>query len=213
MSRCPDLARFGRIDIAKASFVSYFGSMNTLRIILMIGLLTVSAALTAPAQQAAQTHYTQGRKAFLDGDYNTAQQKFLDALAINPKHAPSIAMLDKVRAAMPRVNAQLQAYSNLIIDEVKFDNANFKSVLEYLRQQAVKKSNGRVQPNFVVKAPDPEEFGNRRISLRLSKVPFLEVLRYACGLADAEFVMEKYAIVVRPLGQAGQQNAPAPEEG
>jgi hypothetical protein len=84
-------------------------------------------------------------------------------------------------------------------------------VLEALRQQAVKASGGKIQPNFVVQ---PGVSASAPVTLHLTNMPFREVLRYIGELVHADFVVDRYAIVVKPKSGATAQPAsalPAPQ--
>jgi hypothetical protein len=197
----------------------YTGGMKKRLLVLTLTSLLSLAVLNpgAVAQQQTKTaafHYNKGRTAFINGRLAEAQQEFSKALGVDPNHAPSIAMMQRVSQAMPKGNAQLLKYKSLIIPKVSFDDATFESVLDYLRQQAVELSGKQIQPNFVVQAADPKKLRNKRITLNLENVPFLEVLRYACSIAQAQFDVQEYAIVVKPLNDTPPQaQAPAQPAG
>jgi hypothetical protein len=197
--------------------IGYGKRMKNRLLVLTLTSLLAFAVFTPGtiAQQQTQTktaafHYNKGRTAFINGRLAEAQQEFSKALGIDPNHAPSIAMMRRVSNAMPKGNAQLLKYKSLIIPKVSFNDATFQSVLDFLREQAVELSGKQIQPNFVVQAADPKKLRNKRITLNLENVPFLEVLRYACGIAQAQFDVQQYAIVVKPLNDTPPQSrAPA----
>ncbi len=95
-------------------------------------------------------------------------------------------------AAITPLQRQLEA---LVIPKVDFDNLPLASALEFLKQNAAKISNGALQPGFIAAAGVNDRAG---VTLHLADAPFMEVLRYLGDLAGVDFVVEQYAISVKP---------------
>ncbi len=146
----------------------------------------------------AQALYNEGRKAFYDGNLELAERLFSQALEKDPTHAPTIAMRRQILANQDQINPQVRQLSALIVPKVEFDDASFEEALDYLQHVAEKESSGVVLPNFVIK-DNTGEIKQSRVNLRLRNVPLLTALKYLTDLANAEYQVQQYAIVITPL--------------
>ena len=169
---------------------------------LLLAVFTLSI-LPAAAQQSATL--SQAQKAYLAGDIATAKPLFEQVLRDDPQniaarnYLKAILLAEAQAGPGAQVEKQLQA---LILPKVEFKDATLDSVLDALKQQAAKASGGKIVPNFVVQAGVNK---SAPVTLQLTNIPFREAMRYVGDLVQADFVVDKYAIVVKP-----KPNAPAP---
>ena len=98
-----------------------------------------------------------------------------------------------------------------MIVPIELKDTSLRTAIEILRQRISEKSGGKVEVNFVLKLPPDLE--NKRISMRLDRVPATEVMRYMGSLAGVDFKIEQYAVMVVPTGLSqatGASPAPTP---
>ena len=86
--------------------------------------------------------------------------------------------------------------TKLVLPSVQYRDAELNAVLDALRQQISKATDGKQAINFVMQLP-PEQ-AKTSISLSLTNIPATEVLKYIGALANVSFTYDKYAIIVRP---------------
>jgi len=102
--------------------------------------------------------------------------------------------LKAIAAEEARVIERKKPYEGLILPKVEFKDAKLDHVLDILKWQAFEASGGKAEPHFIISFPrDPNE---ARISLRLTNVPFLEVLRDVSTLVGAKVVWRYDGIVL-----------------
>ena len=150
---------------------------------------------------------TEGQTAFMRSDMATAKTDFDWALQLDPHNKTAIGYLRRILLQESQQNkgaALEKQLDALMIPKLEFREATLGSALDYMKKAADKLSNGKIAVSFVVQAP-PEQVNSQSVTLSLSNIPFTEALRYIGGVAGLNFTYEKYAIVVRPAG-----NAPAP---
>jgi len=158
----------------------------------------VIAALSAAAQQPSPSLSTEAQRAYMQGDIETAKQKFTMILAEDPNNVTARNYLRDIArtqaaeaAAGGGLRKQLQI---LMIPSVEFKDATLREALDRLKELASKASGGKVEPNFVLK---PEVNAAAPVTLHMSNMPFTELLRYIGQLTNADFSVEQYAIVVK----------------
>jgi len=178
--------------------------MKRILLPLLIGL--VASSLPVAAQQSSML--SQAQRAYMAGDVATAKPLFEKVLASDPQNVAArnflkaIAETEAQAGPGAKLEKQLQT---LILPNVEFKEATLDSVLDALRKQASKASGGKIEPNFVVQ---PGVNVSSPVTLRLSNIPFLEVLRYVAQLVQADIVVDRYAITLKPKAVA----APAPAQ-
>jgi hypothetical protein len=173
-------------------------------------VLLVLSLGSGPLQAADETKdlLAEGQRAMVRGDIATARMQFQMVLELDPKNTVARNYMRTIEAQEARQggNGQLAAQLKaLILPRVEFRDATFSSALDYLKQQALKASNGSIKVNFAVQLP--QELMEKKITLTLASVPFTEALRYACDGADAKYVIERFAVVIRPRVQPGSETA------
>ena len=164
----------------------------------LLPLLLCFAASTLPLAAQQSSLLSQAQKAYLAGDIATAKPLFEQVLADDPKNVVASNYLKAILAteaqAGPGAKTEKQLKA-LILPKVEFSDATLDSVLEALRKMAAKASDGKIEPNFVVQ---PGVNTSTPVTLRLNNIPFLEVLRYIGELVKADFVVDRYAIMLKP---------------
>lgn len=167
------------------------------------------AAFTLPVTAQTSALLTQAQRAYVNGDMAIAKPLFQKILAADPQNVTARNFLKAIAVAesqiAPGVSMEKQL-QRLILPKVDFSNATFDSTLNALRQQASKASGGKIEPNFVVQ---PSVNASTPVTLHLSNIPFSEVLRYMGELVKVDFVVDRYAISVRPKA-AATVPSPAP---
>lgn len=163
-----------------------------------------------PAQAAEDLNavYQQGRAAFYRGDYPVAQQLLSRVAAANPKHADTNNMLAYIRAYHKPVDATLKnQYAAVILPKVELAEVTLAEALDGIRALAKNASDGKVQPNFIIKG---EEVGQRKVTLSLSKVPLTEVLEYVTQLTSTKAVYQQHAVILTSTADTASSTAEAP---
>lgn len=173
--------------------------------LLLLAFLVFSTALGF-AQSAAQIS-SEGQRAYLSGDIESAKAKFKMTLELDPGNvaARNYLRIITTQEAKAGGGAQLEKQlRSLILPTVKFQEATFSAALESLKQQAAKQS---VEMSFVTQLP-PEAM-ERQVTLNLANVPFTVALRYLCELNGARFSVEKFAVVIKRAGAAEPARSPS----
>ena len=170
-------------------------------------LLFASAAISANAQ--APSLLAEAQREYLAGNHASAKTKFQLVLAADPKNVAAKNYLKAITTAEaqagPGVKTEAQ-YKRLILPQVEIREATLDSALEYLKQAAIKASNEKLKPSFVLQ---PGVNTAASVTLRLSGIPFTEALRYVGDLAAVQFSYDQYAISVRPRAGTAPTTAPA----
>lgn len=183
--------------------------MKRLPLTVLLSCCALLSAVPAHAESASELT-SEGQHAYLAGDAETAKVKFKEALKLDPDNPVAKNYLRMIVTEELRSNSgsnKLQAALKKLIVPVEFNDATLSSALDYLKKQAAKASNGQVEPSFVI---EPGVDPATRVTLHLSQVPFTEVLRYVGNLVNADFVIEQYAISVKPKAGDGTVSASAP---
>ena len=179
------------------------GRMTPLRTLLVTTVLTCLAASTALGENVTQL-LTDAQAAYLRGDLESAKRDFELINRVDPRNKVAIGYLRMIKTQMAKGgggSAQEKQLQALILPKVQLQDATLGSVLEFLKNQATKNSDGKANVNFVVQLPE-EMVKTKAVTLSLTNVPFTEVLRYLGDLAEITFTYEKYAISVKPKGAA-----------
>lgn len=183
--------------------------MNSPRIILVI--VGAFALATSPALRAvdpATELITEAKAAYAAGNLDAAKAKFESARQLDPKNVTALAYIRKIQTQQAEHGAGVeQALSRIIVPSVQFKEAELTAVLDAMRQQAAKLSDGRQNLNFVLQVPEAQ--AKAPITLNLRNIPFTELMKYVGDMAGVNFVYDKYAIVVQPAGTAKADPAPA----
>jgi len=178
--------------------------MKTLAI-LVVGLLL--ACGEGAKAQSSQQLFNEAQRAYISGDVDGARQKFKTVIELDPANSSAQNYLRMINAQDKKDGSEQleKQLKSLILAKVEFKDATFGSALEYLKQQAVKQSDGKIKVSFVVQLP--ADFADtQKVTLNLSNIPFIEALHYLCQLADVDYKVEKYAVIVKKKAEV-----PAPE--
>lgn len=180
---------------------------SPLLLLLLIVFATLASSNEAPAQTTSEV-YSQAVEAFNRGDLDGAKQKLQRTLEIDPNFRPATGLLARIAAAQrpaaaaPGLSAKALEHT---VFPVEFNNTPLTGALEYIRQKAAETSGGKLQLNFAMNLPPG--LANKKITLKLDRVPVSEVLRYMGESAGVSFEKQQYAIVVTP---APDKSAVAP---
>ena len=165
----------------------------------LVGLTSIVLTVGACAE-STQELLTAAQTAYMKGDLETAKKNFQAVNTADPKNQIAIGFLRKIaveETKRPQTSTLQKQLQTLIVPKVEFREATFGSALEFMKQAAVKNSNGKVAVNFVVQLPE-DQMKTLTVTLSLSNTPYSEVLRYLCDLANVDFTYDKFAIVVKP---------------
>ncbi len=173
-------------------------------------VFVASAALfLAPEVQAqnVQQLLSEAQKNYMRGDLETAKRQFQTVNRIDPKNPTAIGFLRRIAAeAKQSTGVSLEKQlAGVIIPKVEFRDATLGSALDYLKQALSKTTDGKTSVNFIVQLSD-EQVKTQTVTLNVTGLPFTEILRYVGGLANVEFVYDKYAVVVKPKGGTASAN-------
>ena len=168
----------------------------------LVLLLLGCVVFTLPVFAQQSSLLSQAQRAYMAGDVATAKSLFEQIVAADPQNIAARNYLKAIAEAEvqagPGAKMEKQLRS-LILPKVEFKDATLDSTLDALRQQASKASGGKIEPNFVIQ---PGVNKDAPVTLRLNNIPFMEVLRYVGELVKADFVVDRYAIVVKPRAVA-----------
>ncbi len=149
--------------------------------------------------------YQQGRAAFYQGDFTTAQQLLSRVAAANPKHPDTVRMLAYIRANHRAPDNTLKAqYATVILPKVEMSDVTLTEAIDGLRALSKNASGGKVMPNVIVKG---EELAQRKLSLSLSNIPLTEALNYVTQLAGAKASYDKHAVILSSMADTATSTA------
>jgi hypothetical protein len=149
--------------------------------------------------------YQQGRAAFYQGDFTTAQQLLSRVAAANPKHPDTVRMLAYIRANHRAPDNTLKTqYATVILPKVEMSDVTLTEAIEGLRALSKNASGGKVVPNVIVKG---EELAQRKLSLSLSNIPLTEALNYVTQLAGAKASYDKHAVILSTMADTTTSTA------
>jgi len=138
--------------------------------------------------------YQQGRAAFYQGDFVTANRLLSQVAAANPKHTETNNMLAFIRANKKEDEGTLKKqYEALILPKVDMRDVTLTEAIEGLRVLSNNASNGKMKPNVIIKGGG---LGERKLSLALSNVPLSEALNYVTQLTDTKATYDKHAVIL-----------------
>jgi hypothetical protein len=168
---------------------------------------TLLSSMPSFAGETASELASEGQRAYAAGDQDTAKLKFREALKLDPGNVAAKNYLKMIVMEEMKNNTgsnRMQLALKKLVVPIEFNNATLSAALDYLKKQAAKASNGAVQPSFVI---EPGVNPDTPVSLQLSHVPFTEALRYIGDMIHADFIIEQYAIRVKP--KSGVSAGPA----
>ena len=155
--------------------------------------------LRAHAQAASQL-YADAVQTLKTGDVADAKHKLQLALEIDKNFLPASALLSRIISDQRTNGANAPGVSVRTLEKtivpVEFKEPTLTSALEFLRQRADEMTGGKVKINFAVNLPP--ELANKRVTLKLDRVPIMEVLKYIGEFTGVSFQVQPYAILVTP---------------
>jgi len=108
----------------------------------------------------------------------------------------------------------LERAEKIVIPKVVFHDASVLEVVEYLRHQSIELDPEHKGVNIFLQ---PLDKSDARVTLSLSKIPIVEILKYVAALSGLELVPEPFALTLKPPGtkpaetqKPAAQTMPAP---
>ncbi len=170
---------------------------------LLAACLAVSAS--ALAADPVTDLLKEANTALQRGEFEAARAKANSVNSLDPKNAKAAELLRTIQAREAAQGGGTEkTVAGLVVPSVQFREAELSAVLEALRQQVGKLSDGKKTVNFVSQLSEAQ--AKTPITLSLTNVPFTEVLKYIGTLANITFTFDKYAIMVRPAGGASGES-------
>lgn len=176
--------------------------MRIVALLACLGAMMPVEGIADPSVDSAVSDLMgQGTRAYASGDYDTAKELFTEVLQVQPNNVVAIQFLRSIGVKQaglaPSANTGLD---KLVLPKVELAGATFSAALHFLKQQAAAQS---VTVSFVSQLPASQM--EKKITLNLSQIPFLEALRYLCALNRATFKSERYAILITPAPAASPE--------
>lgn len=172
------------------------------KVFVSVAAFVAAFVLMTTASQAEDLNvvYQQGRAAFYQGDFDTAQQLLTRVAAANPKHADTLRMLAYIRANHKVADNSLKnQYAAVVLPKVEMADVTLTEAIEGLRALSKNASSGKVIPNVIIKG---EELGQRKLSLSLANIPLSEALNYVTQLTGAKATYDKHAVILSTTAEA-----------
>ena len=195
---------------------SFFFTKTVLHPLMKLSpILTLIPALlltgmTVHADQTFQQILSQAQTEYLRGEMDAAKRDFQTIQKADPRNQTAISYLRLIQIAEEKeggTKGNEKDLAGIIIPHVEFKEATLDSTLDALKKTVAKVTNDKKSVNFVSQLPP--ELAAKQVTLSLSNVPFVEVLKYLGSVADVRFVFEKYAIIVKPASAPAGNPAPA----
>lgn len=170
---------------------------------LLLGSIVISQAQESPTvapKVSVQDMYIRSLTAIKEGQVQKAEQYLRAILNAQPNHPQAryqLAQLMTNRAAIAARARQLPM-EKIIIDEVDYSDASLSECLASLTAMIQEKTNKTFTPNFVVKDPN-DQLKDQRITLKLSKIPASQLLKYINDNSHSKAKYEEHAIVISPV--------------
>ena len=161
------------------------------RALLILAACTLVTA-AAPAADDLNALFQQGRAAYYSGNLDLARELLSQVLAANPRHFETKALLAQIQVQTKGQSTLQKQYRAVIIPKFQVTDVTLAEGLEALGIFAKNASNGKVQPNFVVKSP---ELNSAKITLALTDVPLTEVIRYLAEISKAKTTWDQHAVM------------------
>ncbi len=147
--------------------------------------------------------YSMAEQAYNDGDISAARDVIKSILALNPRHAHTLALRRKIRlhGGQMVILKKKRIFNAVKLDKVEYKDLTLRQALKLLGAKVEAASHGKVVPNFVVQ--DPKRYlGKERINLTLQNIPAGVVLSNLLQTSKCSAVFGKYTISIRPRPSA-----------
>jgi Spy/CpxP family protein refolding chaperone len=167
------------------------------------GLLLLAGGARAAGTAADaddERDFQTARGLFWSGQYEQAEPMFKMYLLKHPDHKPSQAFMQMIAQARTRNPSKIgetrKRLEEIVLDEVKFDNADWQEVSDFLKEKANPTKDGKEPEkyvNFINLIPPSLTV---KVTLNLRKVSVLRALHHACAVADLRYVVDSWAVIV-----------------
>lgn len=167
------------------------------RLFLAAFIITLAFGQVAHSADDVATLFQQGRNAYYQGNFELARKLLTQVAALKPDHFETKAMLAQINMRLKNNGGSLQKqYAAVNLPKVEFADVSLTEAVTALGLLARKATDGKVQPNFIVKNP---EMAKKTISLNLNNVPLTEAINYLAELSGAKAVYDKHAVIFQGL--------------
>ena len=166
-------------------------------------LLALSAHAEPPKTQlSAAGWYQRGLAAMKAGKPAEAKVAFQNALRLKPGYSPAKYQLSRIPELNERtkIAQRKKLFSSTIIKEINFKEAPFDEALKALNEMAMKASEEKFSPNFVVQDP-ARKLADRQVTLKMNNIPLSAALSYILQGAGATARYDEFATVIRPAAK------------
>jgi hypothetical protein len=173
------------------------GSLSrALRALLVACAVPMTAAVYSAADDI-NALFQQGRAAYYKGDLPLAKRLLTQVNAVDPRHIETRAILARIRLEMPDDAPSLkERYTSVRLAKVDIQDATLAECLEALTIMSRNASNGKVQPNLILKSPNKAA---TKVTLALTDVPLPAAIDYVAELSGTKARWEKHAVVFASL--------------
>ncbi len=154
-------------------------------------LLTVAVSTAADDINAL---FQQGRAAYYKGDLALAKRLLTQVNAADPRHIETRAILARIKLEMPGDGPTLkERYAAVRLPKLNLQDATLAECLEALTIISRNASEGKVSPNFILKAQDK---ASAKVTLSLTDVPLTAAIDYVAEMSGTKARWEKHAVVI-----------------
>lgn len=155
--------------------------------VFVCGMLLVSASAETPS-------FAEAMRAAQAGELETAEGMLQQIVAEQPGNRAAAVRLEAVRESLSQRRAARERLNRVILPEVNFQDTDFRSAMDFLRQQTQRVTDGQVVLNLVLLAPEPPA-----VNLRLSQIPLAEAISYLADTAGLRVEFDRNAVRLLPI--------------
>ncbi|MGJ8655393.1 MAG: hypothetical protein ACSHX6_03000 [Akkermansiaceae bacterium] len=147
--------------------------------------------------------YNMAEKAYQDGDVDAARESLRSALALNGRHAHSIALARRMQTSGNQtvLARRKRIFSSVMVPLIDLNEANVKDAVNVLAKIVETESKGKVIPNFVIQDKN-NVLEDSKISIKLKNVPAGDVLEHLLRASASTASFGKYTTIIRPRERA-----------
>ena len=167
-----------------------------------------------PATGKVETSYDKIFAAAV-ADYNAnrnlqATTKFQQVLKKYPQHVDSRRYLSLLRNRIRKdalVPVMKKKLATIMVEQIDFDEATLAEVMEYVIDEAKKRSGGKIAPGLVIHGGDAVR--DRTLTFKTGKAPLSSIIDTAAKLTNTRVEYSDYALSFKSLPSAAERQAQA----
>lgn len=173
------------------------GKMSrALRALLVACVVPMTVAVSTAADDLNAV-FQQGKAAYYKGDIALAKRLLTQVAAADPNHIETKAILARIKLEHADAGPGLkEKYGAVKLPKVDIQDATLAECLQALAIISRNASNGKVQPNLILKAQDK---AGMKVNLSLTDVPLSTAIEYVAELSGTKARWEKHAVVIAGL--------------